>query len=181
MFSEDFTVFGFHVLGYSLAGSGFGKWHGQEPSFDFLLCLFDPRSMLQSLFLHFSGGYATPRLSLSLTGCGKSIKPPISAGRGTLLDPSHQPTDCPRMESGPRLFRPSISPFLSQATQVRSEDSPCLLRHSSPCLHVIAPKEHQACFIPSGSRVIGWAGLRMRERERVELTSWHEGTHEEND
>lgn len=166
VFSEDFTVFGFHVLGYSLAGTGFGKWHGQELGFNFFLCLFDPGSMLQSLFLHYSGGYAFPRLSLSLSlSVARASKPPISAGRGTLLDPSHQPTDCPEWRVAPGSSDPASLLSFHRAAQVRSEDSPCLHRLSSPCLRVIAPQEHQECLIPSGSRVTELAGLRMRETQ----------------
>lgn len=139
VFSEDFTVFGFHVLGYSLAGNGFGKWLGQEPGCNFFLCLFDPGSMLQSLFLHYSGGYASPRLSLSLS-VARASKPPMSAGRGTLLDPSHQPTDCPEWRVAPGSSDPASLLSFHRATQVRSVDSPCLRRLSSPCLRVIAPK-----------------------------------------
>lgn len=137
--------------------------------------------MLQSLFLHYSGGYAFPRLSLSLTGCGKSIKTTHFCRLWDSLGSFPSTTDCLEWRVAPGS---SYTPFLlsfHRATQVRSEDSPCLLRLSPPCLHVIAPKEHQACLIPSGSRMTEWAGLRIRERQRVEMTPWHKGTHEEND
>lgn len=67
-----------------------------------------------------SGGCASPGLSLSPTECGKSVKAThfcrlwdslrVKPG----LDTSHHPTDCPRMESGPRLILPSIPSLLSR-------------------------------------------------------------------
>lgn len=151
VFLEGFMVFSFHTLGFSLAGTSFGEWYGQEPSFDFFFCLFDPGSMWQSQFLHYSGGHASPRLSLSLTGCGKSIKDthfcrlwdPVRVKPVWILPVNHRLS-----QSGewPRPFLPSMSSFLSQGHtgEVWGLSLPphVLLMFSSPCLHDIVLKEH---------------------------------------